>query len=161
MISKFLFPSKFKTPGLILLISGLVLGIPNVFFGFEPSFLDISTFCLYGGNGFLSGSNVFCSFIETNVYNEIISVAIIVGGLLYGCSKEKEEDEFISKLRLDSLLIATYMNYGLLILTIIFIYGMPFFTVIVFNMFTLLFFFTIRFKYVLHQHQKTAEWAID
>jgi hypothetical protein len=79
---------------------------------------------------------------------------LIIGAILIAFSKEKFEDEFISKIRLESLVWAIYLNYAVLILAIIFIYDMTFFWVIVLNMFTLLFFFIFRFNWALIKSKK-------
>jgi len=44
----------------------------------------------------------------------------------------------------------------LLLLATLFVYGGIFYSVIVFNMFTLLIFFLIRFNYVLYKNSKRA-----
>ncbi|MGB3922738.1 MAG: hypothetical protein WBL00_02275, partial [Bacteroidales bacterium] len=88
---------------------------------------------------------------ENNVLDEISSILLIIGALLIAFSKEKTEDEFISKIRLESLVWATYINYAILIFAIIFIYDMTFLWVLVFNMFTLLVFFLIRFNWALYK----------
>jgi hypothetical protein len=86
--------------------------------------------------------------------DEISGLLLIIGGLLIVSSKAKSEDEFISKIRLESLLWATYVNYFILILTIIFIYDLIFFWILVFNMFTVLIFFIFRFNWVLYKSKK-------
>lgn len=159
MKSNFLFPNSFKTPGLVLFTLGLVLGIMVMFFDFSPSWLDINVISLLDGGLFQEKTSLHIS--NDNITDEIAAIMLIIGSLFLACSKEKNEDEFISKLRLDSLLVATYVNYALLAFAIIFIYGLPFLNVIVFNMFTLLIIFIIRFQYVLYKNSKSAEWAID
>ncbi len=80
-----------------------------------------------------------------------MALAIIIGGLLVGFTKEKVEDEFIYKLRKDSLVWAIIFNYAVLIFTIIFVYSLTFFDVLVFNMFTPLIFFIVRFNFLKHK----------
>ena len=94
---------------------------------------------------------MFFSITENNILDEIIGLLLIIGALLIAFSKEKSEDEFISKIRLESLVWATYINFAILIFTIIFIYDMIFFWVLVFNMFTVLIFFIIRFNWALYK----------
>ena len=65
--------------------------------------------------------------------------------------KEKQEDEFLSQIRLESLVWATYINYAVLAFSILFIHGMAFFDVMVFNMFTILIFFLVRYNWRLYQ----------
>jgi hypothetical protein len=85
--------------------------------------------------------------VKNNVFDELIGLLLIAGGLFIAFSKEETEDEFIAKIRLESLVWATYFNYAILMLSVIFVYGMSFFGVLVFNMFTLLLFFIIRFNW--------------
>jgi len=92
----------------------------------------------------------FLSISENYVLDEIASILLITGALLIAFSKEKSEDEFIAKIRLESLVWATYVNYAILILAIMFVYEMTFLWVLVFNMFTLLIFFLIRFNWALY-----------
>ncbi|MBQ0739534.1 hypothetical protein J9332_35040, partial [Aquimarina celericrescens] len=86
--------------------------------------------------------------------DEFVELLLIIGGLCIAFSKHKNEDEFISKLRLDSLLWATYINYGVLIFSILFIYWLSFFYVLVANMITILLLFIIRFYWVLAKSSK-------
>ena len=164
MNSKFLFPYKFKAAGLIFLVLGMTLIILTSFITDEIEFLNVPVPAIwYKGLSFGSGydSNRFFSIVNNNILDEIASSFFIIGSLFFAFSKEKHEDEFISKLRLDSLLAATYINYGLLIFAILFFYGLAFMTVLIYNMFSLLIIFIIRFRYVLYKSKKSAEWAID
>jgi hypothetical protein len=92
---------------------------------------------------------------KNNVLNEILGILIIIGALLVAFSKEKTEDEYIAKTRLESLVWATYFNYGILLIAILFVYDLAFFWVMVFNMFTLLLFFIVRFNYMIFKLNKT------
>ena len=62
----------------------------------------------------------------------------------------------VSKIRLESLVWATYVNYACLLFCILFIYGLPFFNIMVYNMFTLLLIFIIRFHWMLFQNNTLA-----
>jgi hypothetical protein len=59
--------------------------------------------------------NAFFKFIENSILDEILTIGIIVGGILVGFSKLKEEDEMISKIRYESLVWATYLNYAIIL----------------------------------------------
>ena len=82
--------------------------------------------------------------------DEIISVLLITGLNLVAFSKEKIEDEWVSKIRLQSLQWGVYINSAILILSIILFYNLDFLQVMVYNMFTVLIFFIIRFNYILY-----------
>ena len=87
----------------------------------------------------------------------MLGIFIIIGALFAACSKEKIEDEFIAQTRLESLLWATYINYSLLLFAMIFLYGMEFYTVLIFNMFTHLLIFLLRFNYILYKNNKAIQ----
>jgi hypothetical protein len=153
MIHKFLLPNKYKLVGLFILIPATILGIILIVTGFEGMQLNGKVFALL--NNELFGKNQFFTFIHTNVTNTVVGILFIVGALLVGFSKEKEEDEFIANLRQSSLLWAVLINYILLLLSFAFIYGTAFLSVMVYNMFTVLIIFIARFNYVLHTNSKS------
>ena len=148
MKTNYLFPNRYKKLGWLLFIPGIILGIVYLIYQSDISLFDIKVFAI--AEKAIFSDTTFFSISENNVLDEISSILIIIGALLIAFSKEKYEDEFISKIRLESLVWATYINYAILILAIIFVYDMPFFWVLVFNMFTLLIFFLVRFNWVLY-----------
>jgi len=147
MNSRFLFPYKFKIAGIILLIPGLTLAILNFFFNYESSFLDWKVFAIADAS-FLRG-DVYFQIVENNVTNELAGLLLIFSLVFIAFSREKQEDELISKIRLESLLWATYINYAVLIVSLIFLYNFAFLWVLIFNMFTLLVIFIIRYYIML------------
>ncbi len=153
MKTNFLFPNKFKKIGWIIFIPVFILSILWVIFEFEPEFLDVSVISLFNDE-FLQDMQIMI-IIENNIADEILGILLIVSSLLIAFSKERNEDEFISKIRLESLVWATYVNYAILILAFIFIYNMIFFWVAVFNMFTILIFFIIRYNWALYKLKKS------
>ena len=96
----------------------------------------------------LSNDRYF-TIINVHLINTIVGLLFIAGGLLVGFSKEKNEDEYISRLRLSSLLWAVLVNYALLSVAFVFVYDTAFLSVMVYNMFTVLIIFIIRFNYIL------------
>ena len=96
--------------------------------------------------------------VANNILNEILGVLIIISTFLVAFSKEKSEDEYISKIRFESLAWAVYFNYAILILTILFIYDFAFLWVMVFNMFTVLLFFIVRFNWQISKLKKSASY---
>jgi len=150
MKTKFLFPNRFKRIGWIILVPSAILGI-LIFFGIvDFKFLEVKVFAIYSGSLLPGGETVF-GVINENISEEIFEILCIVGAILVAFSKEKQEDEFIAKTRLESLVWATYINYAILILCLILFYGTGFLYVLWFNMFTLLIFFIIRFYYILYK----------
>lgn len=153
MKTKILFPNQFKRIGWIILIPSVILGILYVFGVCEFEFLDnAKMFALYSDD--FPGGLVF-KFEKNNISDEILGILCIVGAILIAFSKEKHEDEYIAKIRMESLVWATYINYAILIFCMLFFYGIGFLYVMIFNMFTILLFFIIRFYYLIYKSNKT------
>ena len=157
MQTNYLLPNKYKTIGWILFIVGIVSGLFLMFNEYETDALTINVLSIYNGDSLFGGTKGFFNIIENSILDELIVIAIIVGGLTVGFTKEKVEDEFIFKLRKDSLVWALIFNYAVLIFAIIFIYDFTFFDVLVFNMFTPLMFFVFRFNFLKYKSQSHEE----
>jgi len=153
MKTKLLLPNQFKKPGWILLIPSTLLGLFIIIFDYRFDFLDARIFTIYSGS-FLPEKSVLFGFIDENLTNTVVGILFIIGALFVAFSREKTEDEFIAKTRLESLLWATYINYGILLICFVFFYEMEFLYVMIFNMFTILVIFIIRFYYMLHRAKK-------
>lgn len=154
MSNKLLLPNRFKWIGWFLLIPSTILGLVLSFTDFEAFQIKSKMFAIYSDE--FMGPSQFFSLIETNITNTLIGALFIVGALFVGFSKEKTEDEFIAKIRLSSLLWAVWVNYILLFLCFLFVYGMSFLSVMLYNMFTVLIIFIIRFNFMLYRNSKTA-----
>jgi hypothetical protein len=136
MKTRFLFPHACKRYAWIGFAISSILIVVGLFTNYEFPFLRVD------------GLPEWMDKTQ-NFSDEIVSIMFIVSAILVGFSKEKNEDEFIAKIRLESLLWATYINYVLLILSILFVYGGGFLDCLCLNMFTLLAVFIIRFHIVL------------
>lgn len=148
MKTNYLLPNKYKKIGWVLFIIGVVLGILFYAFDYETDLLEINVLSIYNDDSLFGKTKGFLKIIENNIIDELIALMIIIGGLVVVFTKEIIEDEFIYKLRTESLIWALIFNYTILIFTIIFIYGITFFDVIVFNMFTPIIFFVLRFNFI-------------
>ena len=153
MKSRYLFSHKYKLLGWVLFLAGIVLGIILLLNEIEYPNWEINVFPLISENDIFS--NPSFEWSKNNIADELASILVIIGCILVSFSKTKEEDEYISKIRMDSLIWATYVNYIILILAILFIFDISFFNVLIYNMFTILLFFMLRFHYVLYKTKKS------
>jgi len=149
----YLFPHSYKRIGLALIIPLLALGWYAINFDVEPALLDFNVPAIFVDE--INGDKFIFGMTENNVLNELIGIALIFSFLIAAFSKEKQEDELIEKIRLDSLVWATYVNYAVLLFSFLFVYGMSFFWVMIANMFTILLFFIIRFNWRVNALNKT------
>jgi len=148
MRTNFLLPNKYKLFGWILFIIGLLGGILLYGSLIDGELLEMSVLSIYNEADIFKNDSGFFKVIKNGVLDEIIAIMIIIGGLIVGFSKEKVEDEFIYKLRTESLIWAIIFNYVVLLFTVLFVYNMTFFNILIFNMFTPLIFFIIRFNFL-------------
>ncbi|WP_026897444.1 hypothetical protein [Daejeonella oryzae] len=144
MENRFLLPHSFQMVGWIMFIPFLFLGIAHLYFDFNFSFLDFH----------LPAYSRDSLYTKGNLTDEIAALGLIISLMMIGFSKEKIEDEQIASLRLDSLQWSIYVNYLVLVLAIIFIHGMGFLVAMVYNMFTVLIFFIIRFRWAVYRETK-------
>jgi len=154
MSNRLLLSNKYKFIGWCLLIPATIFGVILSLRSFEAFPLKAKVFAIFSNN-FLEKAQVF-SFAEENITSTIVGICFIVGALLVGFSKEKKEDEFIEKLRLSSLLWAVWVSYILLLLAFLFVYGTAFLNVMLYNMFTVLIIFIVRFNYNLYKNSKSV-----
>lgn len=142
MKTQFLLPHSFKAIGLVLLIPALVLGVMVQHFDFYFDFLTWYDFRGPTGGWLLDPE-------DQNFTNELAGIVLIFALLFIGFAKLKTEDEYIMKIRLDSLKWGIYVNYFLLVLGFLFAYNLDFYTVLVYNLFTPLIIYIVRFHFYL------------
>ncbi|MEP0266260.1 hypothetical protein [Dokdonia sp.] len=158
----YLFPNRFKKIGWILFIPAAILGIYILKSGEVPAFFETSVLAFIHESFINSDSelisNYYFEVIENNILDEILVIITIIGALFIAFSKEKHEDEYINKIRLNSLVWATYVNYSILIISTIFVYNATYFWVMLLNMFTILIIFIVRFNWQLIKLKKEASY---
>ena len=149
MQTNYLLPNKYKKIGWVIFLTGIIFGLLLTYYEYESDFFKVKVLSIFNNDiDFKGNREPFFDIIQNEISDEIISILIIIGGLLVGFTKEKIEDEFIYKLRKDSLVWAIIVNYIVLLFTIMFIYGGHFLDVMIYNMFTPLLFFIIRFNFL-------------
>jgi len=148
MATRFLFPHRCKMVGFFILAVAFLFGIifNNYFDGFWVVDVKFLTWMKAGNPA---------SFSSVDMTLTITLFLFITGGLLAAFSKEKVEDEFVSSLRLSSLMWAVFINYVILLLAVLFIYGLNFINVLMFNTVTILLIFIVRFNYLFFRYSRT------
>lgn len=99
------------------------------------------------GNTLFSPPHLF--FIGT-------TLMVLVGLFLIAFSKEKVEDEQIVQIRLDSLRWAIYLNYAILLFSLVFTETNESTHILFLNMWLPLLFFILRFQWVLYRLNRSV-----
>lgn len=149
MESKLLLPHRFNRIGWCLLLPFLVLAIAYLLFKDE---IDLSLlyfeFSKPSKGSFLAGGDYLFNLKNNNFTDELIAIGLMIGLLLVAFSKEKIEDEWTAKLRLDALFWGVFINALLLFLAFVLLYNNAFWVFMNVNLFTPLLIFIIRFNYL-------------
>jgi hypothetical protein len=146
MESKLLFPNRYKLIGLFIFIPFLILGIAVRFYDFG---FTIFQFQVKVNNGIFDNN-------RQDLTDELALTGLIVGLLFIAFSREKQEDEFIGKIRLESLQWAVLINYILLLIATWMVYNFSFIDVMMYNMLTVLLIFILRFHIILWRNDYYA-----
>lgn len=149
-----LLPNKFKAVGWLILLPTTILGLMVIYFDYSADWLDIQTFAVVN-QGF-GQQTEFLTLLETNLTNTILGSLFIIGALFVSFSKEKIEDEYIASLRLSSIMWAVLLNYLILLLSFLLVYGLSFLDIMMYNMFTILIIFILRFHYLILKTSKNT-----
>ena len=142
MKNSLLLPNKYKVIGWVIFLLFITLGIFCMLIDFK-----IQGFQIYN---FVGGS----FFGDYNLTNEFAVFGITIGLLIIVFTKEKIEDEYISMLRLKSLQWAVLLSYVVLIVLNFSFYGLVFLILLVYNIWTILLIFIIKFYWSLYKLRK-------
>lgn len=155
MKNSYLFPAYFKKIGwcmfpFMLAFSIYVLYIKN---GLN---WDVSMWTFVSDSRWLetSDSKWFGTSVQ-DISDEIAFTGMTVSLLFIAFAKRKDEDEYISRTRLESLVWAVIANYAILTAATWLVYGFPYFNVMLYNMFTILILFIVKFQLALYKLKKS------
>ncbi len=144
MLTNILLPHQFQKLGWVLLLPFAILLFATNYLEFYFSWLEIDM-----------REGAFFEEPRENFTNELAMIGVFLSLFLIAFSREKEEDEYIRKLRLDSLLLACYANTFILIIGTMLFYGFGFLEFMGYNMFTIQLLFIARFKWVLYRQKQS------
>ncbi len=112
-----------------------------------------------GGNGDLFSGFLSSSFgPNDDLLLTLIGILLIVAGIFIGFSRNKEDDEFIEQLRHESLILSLYINSGIMLLCLIFVWGLPFLWVMMINIFSILYVFIFCFYLRLYLNKRSMRY---
>lgn len=153
-----LLPHGFQKIGWAILIPTLLLcaGLLIGYHIFEKDF-DESARIIFGWLGLpVRIAGEWCSN-AAHWINNICIFGVVAGGLLVGCSRERVEDEMIARIRLNALMAALWINYGVLLAAALLVYDLQFIDMMMYNLFTMLAIFVVLFRFRLWRLRKEAK----
>lgn len=152
MKANYLFPVIFRKIGWWLFFPFSIMGL-YCLFGNGANVLQVRMFALYCSEIFESGSGFF-KWVDSGILVELSLIGLAVSLLFISFSKEKDEDECIERIRMQSLVWAILGSYILLIVATLFIYGFAFMNFVFINMFMVLVLFIFKYNWELYKFRR-------
>lgn len=132
MKTNFLFPYSWRVPGWIMTGVFGVLGILYLAeMGGVPDWLG----------GYM---------------DEVITVGLIFGLLMVAFSRERDEDEYTTRIRASSLVWAVFADSAFVVVAALFVYGLDYLYVLCVQLFLLLVLYILRFRIAVCRARREA-----
>ncbi|MCP1383370.1 hypothetical protein [Runella salmonicolor] len=154
METKLLLPNRYKRLGWFIFVPCLILTIlsilqltPALSFFDDGHILSQWTMIRVAEKGSLSA---FLDSQSNDIAGEILMTLTAIGFFFVAFSRERTDDEWIMKVRLESLLWAFYVHLGAFFLSIWLSYSLAFFVVLSWNMLTAPLVFLARFHWIVY-----------
>jgi len=142
-----LLPYPWKIIGLFLTFFGISLAILYTWFDFK---IRIPVFAVF--SSFLE-TRMFVTF-KTNFADELILIFLIAGFGLMVFSKERTESEILDSLRIRAFAKAILINNIFLLLSVMFVFGSGFLSILAVNLFSVSVLYLIFFNLLRHNSGK-------
>lgn len=142
MKKDFLFPHSCKKWGWILTVPFAALGILLMIDPVNINVFGIRIFSLYD--------------IMGGYFDELVTVMLIVGLVLVGFSREREEDEYVTLMRGRALTWAVLVNYAIVIVETLLIYDLAYLTAVFIGIFLTLILFIVKFRISMYKFRKST-----
>lgn len=155
MKANYLFPVIFRKIGWCLFVPFSIMGM-YCLFGNGANVLQVRMLALYTSevSDFFHHGSGFFRWVESGVLVELSLVGLVLSLLFISFSKEKDEDECIEHIRMQSLIWAILSSNILLILATLLIYGFAFMNFAFINMFMVLLLFILKYNWELYKFRR-------
>jgi hypothetical protein len=153
-MKNYLFPYRYKkVSGFVFYLTTMVGAITYLTdFEFDSNFVVKIPALIY--DPVIGNKNGI--WIENGILDELITVVLIISGIIHSFSKEKMEDEYISSIRLQALTWSIYVNYSLVLIATLTIFGIDYWHVMTIHLFSLIILFNLRFQLKLRSYYKSG-----
>jgi hypothetical protein len=153
-MKNYLFPYRYKkVTGFVFYLTTMVGAITYLTdFEFDSNFVVKIPALIY--DPVIGNKNGI--WIENGILDELITVVLIISGIIHSFSKEKMEDEYISSIRLQALTWSIYVNYSLVLIATLTIFGIDYWHVMTIHLFSLIILFNLRFQLKLRSYYKSG-----
>ncbi len=141
MQKEFLLPYGYKMAGWVMLASSLAMGIWSMALDFDFTQSEILTPLLLKGP----------------LLNNYIIIGLWLGAIFVGCSREKVEDEMVSRIRLNALLTGFYLQAAFIITATLVTNNFDYLDIMIVNLVTFPLIFVGTYRLMLWRILKSLE----
>ena len=148
MKNTLLLPNKCRLIGAVLLPFAITWLV--AFYFRDHSVFSFLQYHAKGGGNAFSAEFIFNKDFSTDFNGELSILATLLCLFMIAFSREKQEDEYVRSIRLHALQVSIYVNYIMLAIASILIYGFSYIIVLQASLFTLFIVFILVFYYKLY-----------
>lgn len=146
MKTNYLLPNGFKKIGWVIIIISVACFLVHVLTNLDVM-LKMPALTFYN-------ENTIFTTASTSIWDTFLPIFALIGFIFIGFSKEKEEDEYVKKIREHSFVFATFFTSILLIICTLFFYFTDYLTVIILDYYVFLLIFALKFQIELWRFRK-------
>ncbi len=149
-----LLPHQWLIPSGVLFYSATIVGVLLISstLSMDAINLEVSVPNIFKLDDPLVGHNQ--AWIKNNLVDEIICFLLCISGLIHGFSAESDEDEYTNFLRFQAMKWSFVINFSLLALVSLLVYGFAYWQVILISMFSVLVTFIVWFRITIIRHRR-------
>ena len=149
----FLLPRGLRPLGIVFTFCGIAILIARFYFGIKPDALEVKVFAVY--SAYLDTK--YFTMIKNQIAEEIGGVLLLCGLFIVAFAKEKDENDHINSIRLNSFFISMYCNAIFLLFAILFIFGLGFVYVMMINLGVWLVAYVAVFRILLYRDKRNRQ----
>lgn len=153
-------PNVYKKLGWALIFFAFLLWLCGEVLDIDTDMLEMWIPSIYSTDGVADEDKQgWFAFMKHDMAYTLFSALFILGGLILLFAREKVEDEFIHSVRYSAMGWALSLNYIFLLIAFLGVYGPAFINVVIYNVYSVLLIYLIRFHYLLfiNKRQMTHE----
>ncbi len=163
MKRNFLLPRCFKTIGWVLVGFTTLWFVLALFY--ESLNFDFNMISLYGGMSISSsGSEIgesaspWFTITGTTFLTTLFPLLLLTGLMFIAFSRNRIEDEYVSKIRESSFVWAMFVGYVIIVLGVLLVYGLLYIYLMLYIIYVFLILFICKFNYEMWKLKKSASY---
>lgn len=144
-----LLPNSYKRWGWLILIPSMIVGLVCLFNG-KISY-EVELPVLYN-SGFMDDPGFFVK-THVDVVTNGVGLLVIIGAVLVGFSREKEEDEYLQQLRLRAVFWSLIVSYTIFFVLMLTVFGLQFFNLMIILLYFPILIYIFLFNFYLYNEK--------